>query len=226
MSVPKKNLRRAAWIFVLGISFVLVIFGVLYCLYSLRPGVTALAKSRAKEIATTTVNRAVSEKLESENISVSDIVEFTYSNDGKITAASGNVARISKLKSDLALSVTEAIKSIPESELSVPLGSLSGVDILYGTGPKIPLTISPYGYAVADIKTRFSHEGINQTIFEVEASVTADVAVFMPTIRTSQKISATVPVISAIIVGDVPDSYTNVERHGEEYEDDVLELLE
>jgi len=188
--------------------------------------VTALAKSRAKEIATTTVNRAVSEKLESENISVSDIVEFTYSNDGKITAASGNVARISKLKSDLALSVTEAIKSIPESELSVPLGSLSGVDILYGTGPKIPLTISPYGYAVADIKTRFSHEGINQTIFEVEASVTADVAVFMPTIRTSQKISATVPVISAIIVGDVPDSYTNVERHGEEYEDDVLELLE
>jgi len=226
LSVPKKNLRRAAWIFVLGISFVLVIFGVLYCLYSLRPGVTALAKSRAKEIATTTVNRAVSEKLESENISVSDIVEFTYSNDGKITAASGNVARISKLKSDLALSVTEAIKSIPESELSVPLGSLSGVDILYGTGPKIPLTISPYGYAVADIKTRFSHEGINQTIFEVEASVTADVAVFMPTIRTSQKISATVPVISAIIVGDVPDSYTNVERHGEEYEDDVLELLE
>ena len=198
----------------------------IYCICALRPGVTVLAKSRANEIATIIVNRAVSEKLQNENIEVSDIMEFTYSQDGKITTASGNVARISKLKSDLALTVTDAIKSISESELSIPLGSLSGVDILYGTGPKIPLTITPYGYATADIKTKFSHEGINQTIFEVEASVTADVAVYMPTIRTSQKISATVPVISAIIVGDVPDSFTNVERHGEEYEDDVLELLE
>ena len=77
-----------------------------------------------------------------------------------------------------------------------------------------------------DISTKFSHEGINQTIFEVEAEVTADVSVFMPTIRTSEKVCAKVPVISAIIVGDVPQSYTNVDRHGEEYEDDVLELIE
>lgn len=226
LGISNKSTRRAAWVLFFGFVVILLTAGSAYCLYALRPGVTALAKSRAKEIATITVNRAVTEKLKEENIQVSDIMDFTYSEDGKITSASGNVARISQLKSDLALIVTEAIKSISESQLSVPLGSLSGVDILYGTGPRVPLTIAPYGYATADIRTNFSHEGINQTLFEVEAEVTADVSVFMPAIRASEKICASVPVISAIIVGDVPESYTNVERHGEEYEDDVLELLE
>lgn len=226
LGISKKTTLRVAWVLFFGVVIVVLTVGMVYCLCSLRPSVTALAKSRAKEIATITINRAVVEKLKAENIQVSDIVSFTYAENGKITAASGNVARISELKADLALSVTEAIKSISESKLSIPLGSLSGVDIFYGTGPKIPLTITPYGYATADIRTKFSHEGINQTIFEVEAEVTADVSVFMPTIRTGERISASVPVISAIIVGDVPQSYTNVERHGEEYEDDVLELLE
>ncbi|MBO5733935.1 MAG: sporulation protein YunB, partial [Clostridia bacterium] len=122
--------------------------------------------------------------------------------------------------------VTEALNGISESQLSIPLGTLSGTDIFYGVGPRVPIKIVPYGYAVADIETRFYDTGINQTAFEVVAKVHANVSVLMPTIRQSMKITASVPVASAVVVGDVPDSYTNVERHGLDYEDDVLELIE
>ena len=212
--------------FMLIIALVLIFFGGYYVLCILRPQVIAMAKSRAKEIATIEINRAVSQKLKSENITVSDIVTFTYKENGDISALSGNVAAISQLKSDLAIEVTNAINAIAESNLQIPLGTLSGVDIFYGTGPKIPVKVIPYGYAVADIDTKFYDSGINQTIFEVEASISAKVSVLIPTVGESQKITTTVPVVSAVIVGDIPESYTNVERHGEEIEDDVLELLE
>ena len=226
LSATKKSKRRAGILILLAGVLVLLILGAYYIFNILRPGVVAMAKSRASEIATMEINRVVSEKLKEENIAFSDIVTFTYKENGDIASLSGNVAYASRLKSDLALEVTEAIKSISESELYIPLGTLSGVDILYGTGPKVPLKIVPYGYAVADINTDFRDAGINQTVFEVTAEVSAQVSVFMPTIGENQKISTSVPVVSAIVVGDVPDSYTNVDREGLEYEDDVLDLLE
>ena len=38
------------------------------------------------------------------------------------------------------------------------------------------------------------------------------------------EVKTKMPVIQTIIVGDVPDTYTNVERSGDELEDDVLEM--
>ena len=222
----KKSKGKKRLIFLFFTVLILIFGGVYYVLWILRPGVLSMAKSRASEIATTEINRVVSERLKSENITVSDIVTFTYKENGDIAALSGNVATISKLKSDLALEVTHAINAISDSELKIPLGTLSGVDIFYGTGLKIPVKIAPYGYAVADIKIKFYDTGINQTVFEVEAEISAKVSVLIPTVGESQKITTTVPVVSAVIVGDVPESYTNVERHGEDFEDDVLEVLE
>lgn len=222
----RKSKGKRGLVLFLFTALIFVFWGLYYLLCILRPGVLSMAKSRAAEIATTEINRAVSKKLKSENITVSDIVTFTYKENGDIAALSGNVATISRLKSDLAIEVTNAINALSESDLKMPLGTLSGVDIFYGTGPKIPIKIVSYGYAVADIKTKFYDTGINQTIFEVEAEISAQVSVLIPTVGKSQKITTTVPVVSAVVVGDVPESYTNVERHGEDFEDDVLEVLE
>lgn len=197
-----------------------------YSFCVLRPTVISLAKSKANEIGVMTINRAVSEKLKRENLKVSDILNFTYDESGKITSLSSNVLNATALKSDLALEVTEAIREISKSSVGITLGSLSGIDILYGTGPLVPIHIRPYGYATTDIETRFHEEGINQTAFEIVAKISADVSVLMPTISKSQKITTSVPLMSAVIVGDVPESYTNVDRHGLEYEDDVLQLAE
>lgn len=226
LSATKKSKRRAGMLLLFAGVLVMLVLGAYYFFRILRPGVVTMAKAKAAEIATMEVNKAVSEKLIEENITFSDIMTFTYKENGDIASLSGDVARVSRLKSDLAIEVTEAIKSISESSLYIPLGTLSGVDILYGTGPKVPLKIVPYGYAVADIKTDFRDAGINQTIFEVTAEVSAKVSVFMPTVGENQAITASVPVVSAIVVGDVPESYTNVDRQGYEYEEDVLELAE
>ena len=226
INTSKKSKRRASFLIFFVVILLMLVLGGYYVLCILRPSVILMAKSRANEIATLEVNKVISRKLKSEDIDFSDIITFTYTQEGDIAALGSNVSYVSALKSDLAIEVTEALNGISESQLSIPLGTLSGTDIFYGVGPRVPIKIVPYGYAVADIETRFYDTGINQTAFEVVAHVHANVSVLMPTIRQSMKITASVPVASAVVVGDGPDSYTNVERHGLDYEDDVLELIE
>ena len=220
----RKRMHRAFWVVVVISVFMFV--GVFYTLGSIIPGVRKLAVNRAKEIAVITVNEHIAQKLRQENIDYDDIVKFTYSGDGKIRAVSNNISTVNILKSELAQEVTKAIASIDTSQISLPLGSFSGIDFLYGTGPFLPISIKPYGYANADITTDFRSSGINQTIFEVTAKVSANVSVLMPMMKSGAKIETSIPVISTVIVGDVPASYTNVERFGEEYEEDVLQLAE
>lgn len=219
------NKKRAL---LLVVIFFVVCSCVLLCysFFAMRTSVTKMAKSRAKEIALMTVNKAISQKLSQEKFSYSDFARFTYSADGTVTSVENNLTTISQHSADLALAIGEAIGGISKEELSIPMGTLSGVDILYGMGPDVPLEIKPYGYADAELKTDFYSAGINQTVFEVRAEVSANISVLMPTIRTAERIETSVPVISTVIVGDVPDSFTNVDRHGFEYEEDVLELAE
>lgn len=220
----RKKAHRGLWLVVLVGIF--MIAGVFYTLGSIVPSVRKLAVNHAKQIAVITVNEHIAKKLSEENIDYDSIVKFTYSDDGKIRAVSNNISNVNVLKSELVQEVTKAIASIDTSEISLPLGTLSGIDFLYGTGPFLPISIKPYGYANADITTDFRSSGINQTIFEVTAEVRANVSVLMPLMKSGTEIETSIPVISTVIVGDVPGSYTNVERHGEEYEEDVLQLAE
>ncbi len=220
----RKRKLHAFWILIIVGLFTFV--GVFYTLGSVIPSIRKLAVNHAKQIAVITVNERIAKKLREENIDYDSIVKFTYADDGKIRAVSNNISTVNILKAELAQEVTKAIASIDTSEISLPLGTLTGIDFLYGTGPFFPISIKPYGYADADITTDFRSSGINQTIFEVTANLRANVSVLMPLMKSGAKIKTSIPVISTVIVGDVPGSYTNVERYGEEYEEDVLQLAE
>lgn len=219
--------RKSRWGALMLLVFAVAVLGGFFYSFSvIVPNVRKLAVNRAKEIAVITIHEQIAKKLQEAEIDYDSIVRFTYADDGKIRAVSNNVSAVNILKSELVQEITQAISGIKTSEIALPLGTLSGVDFLYGAGPVLPISIKPYGYANADIDTRFYSSGINQTIFEVTANVSADVTVLMPMIKSDEKIKTSVPVISTVIVGDVPGSYTNVERYGEEFEEDVLQLAE
>ena len=219
-----KRRKKKALFFVFSICLICVLIVLMCAFVSLRSSVAKMAKSKVKEIALITINEAISENMADDIYS--DFARFTYSAEGNVTSIENNLTKISKKSADLALVIGKAIGGISKEKLSVPLGTLSGVDILYGMGPDIQIEIKPYGNAKAELKTNFYSSGINQTVFELTADVSVGISSLMPTIRTGEMITTSVPVASTVIVGDVPDSYTNVERHGFEYEDDVLELIE
>ncbi len=197
----------------------------LYTVSVIRPAFASLAENRAKQIALRTINETVVELFSNEQTDYHDIVEFERNNDNSINAVKSNLANISKLKSELNLEILKKIDKKDSSELSVPLGSLMGNDLFAGLGPSISFKIKPYGSAVTDISTDFTDAGINQTKLDVTVKVKADFSVLMPTMRKKSSVETTVPIISTVIVGDVPENYTNIEREGLAYEDDVLEVV-
>ena len=198
----------------------------LYTFSVIRPAFASLAENRAKQIALRTINETVMETFADSKTDYDDIVSLERGAENEIHAVKSNLANISKLKSELNLEILKKIAEKESSDLSVPLGSLMGNDLFYGVGPSITFKIKPYGSVITDIKTDFTDAGINQTKLDVIVTVKADFSVLMPTIRKKSTVETTVPIISTIIVGEVPETYTNIEREGLAYEDDVLEVLQ
>lgn len=219
--------RRKAYPLLLFLLILLLSSALLYYMFLVvRPTFITLAESRARELAVVTINRSVADKLEKEPVVYCDIVEPILNEENAVTAINSNLVSISKLKSELNLSVMEDIAAMDVSTMHVPLGSLLGSDFFAGLGPLIPFQVMPFGTAETDICTDFSDAGINQTRLSVTVKVKADLSILLPTIRKKSTVETTVPVLETIIVGAVPDSYTHVDRDGHEFEDDVLELAE
>ena len=202
------------------------VFGILtYALFVMRPAFMSLATARARAIAIETINESVLKSFEEERTKYEDIATFEYNEDGGISALKSDLAGISRLKSELNLDMMNALKNLDRESLCIPLGSLTGYDLLAGLGPDLTFDIKPYGTAECDIITDFTEMGINQTKLDVTISVRADLSVLAPTVSKKCSVNTSVPVISSVIVGSVPDSYTNIDREGYGYEDDVLEMI-
>lgn len=191
----------------------------------IRPTFVTLAVNHAKNIAIRTIHQTVSQNVSQKQTEYDSIVLLERSADNSITALKSNLSGISKLKSDLNLEIVNNISQIDHDILQIPLGSLFGNDLFAGLGPKISFQIMPYGAAETDIVTNFKESGINQTLLDVSVKVKADVSVLMPTLRKKSTVETTVPIMQTVIVGKVPDSYTNVSREGFDYESDVMDLL-
>lgn len=197
-----------------------------YLLVAIRPAFIILAENRAKELALYTIHQTVTETMGTDSATHREIVEFTYTADNRINAVNSNLAGISRLKSDLNLNIMQKISAMDSDTLKIPLGSLLGSELFSGLGPTISFSVKPYGTAITDIRTDFTEAGINQTKLDVTVDVSADLSILMPTVRKKSRVETSVPIIQTVIVGDIPDSYTHVDRDGYEFEDDVLELAE
>lgn len=104
--------------------------------------------------------------------------------------------------------------------VEVPLGSVSGVPLLNGAGPRIPVKIEPIGEVSGRFSSKFEDAGVNQTRYSAMLTVSAsmDMVVFGRVRSVSTTVSA--PVCETIVVGGVPAAYTNVESI-----DDALNLI-
>lgn len=215
--------KKAACCVVSAVCVLLLLCTAVYALSVMRPTFVSLAENRAKELALQAINESVSQML-SQTYEYGDIVEIERTEDNKISAVKSKLVGVSKLKSDLSLNILQKITELDQNRLKIPLGSLMGSDIFAGCGPELSFQIKPYGSVAADIHTDFTEAGINQTKCDVTVSVKADMSILMPTVSKKSTVETTVPIVQTVIVGDIPESYTNVDRDGYPFEDDVLQL--
>ena len=102
-------------------------------------------------------------------------------------------------------------------------GSFTGVKLLAGRGPGVNIVISSIGNVETDLRSEFTSKGINQTLHRVYLQVDCEVSILTPFKDLDKKISNQVLLLENVIVGQIPNTYYNIQGTSQEH---AMEFVE
>lgn len=137
---------------------------------------------------------------------------------------SANIFTIDEITSSIATNIQRELENTTSSNLKISLGSFTGIKMISGVGPNIPIKISSIGKVDTDLKSEFISQGINQTIHRIYLQINSEVSVLTPFKTVKQDISNQVLLAENVIIGRIPETYYNLE--GMSNAKDTLELAQ
>ncbi|HWP79241.1 MAG TPA: sporulation protein YunB [Candidatus Acidoferrum sp.] len=191
---------------------------------TLRPLVEGIGVAKAKAIANTSVMRAVEEELSENGVTYADLVSVETSESGEVRALVCDIVRINQLKSRVSQRVQDNL-AVDVVRVPIPIGNLISGDLLSGRGPVINLRLIPYGSVLVNISNEFSSAGINQTLHRILLNITTGVSIMMPVSSVTATVDTTICVAETVIVGRVPEYYTNISDMPQDVEENILNFL-
>ncbi len=209
------------------VFFGFIIFFIYTYNMNIKPVLYELGSSRAALVGQNVINTAVESVFSKNDALGNDIITIEKDSQGKITAVIPDLKEMNKLKAKIAIEINEEMKKTTNSRISIPIGTLSGVPYLSNLGPRINFNLIPYGRTQIDFNTSFTQAGINQTRHEISVNVKLTTALLIANRQTtSTKIETSVPVCETIVIGDIPQSYTNFVTDEEHHRDDAVNMLD
>ncbi len=197
-------LGRILTVALIGGLAVLLILAVIEMRFML----TQLATARASNAVNRIVTEAVNDAIDSGEFQYDKLIVFEKDKEQKITALQSNMPEFNRLQSRILDQILERISEVSTHDLSIPLGSLTNVDLLAGRGPLITVKMQSVGSSTARLVNRFTSAGINQTKHQIILNVDVYISILLPGFTTATKVSNSFTVAETVIVGSVPDSYT------------------
>ncbi|NHM26073.1 sporulation protein YunB [Desulfofundulus sp. TPOSR] len=176
----------------------------------LQPTIFKIAETRAIQMATEAINRAVQRKVFDSNLQYQDFVQVHKDNQGHIVLMQANTLKINQLAADVTLMVQSALQQLSRESLRIPLGQITGTQLLAGYGPRIPVGIVPVGSVRVRVDDRFEQAGINQTRHRIYLDFNAEVRIVVPPRSATAQVATRVPLVESIIVGQVPGTFVNI----------------
>lgn len=172
----------------------------------LKPTILTIAEARATFIATQAVNKVINEKV-SHTIDPQILVHVKFDSNGKVVLIQPNTMEFNKLAADTTIKVQDALRSISEEKIYIPIGQVFGSQLLASYGPKITVTVLPIGTVQVTVVDKFEQAGINQTRHMIYLVATTQVRIVVPLVSKSVEVQTQVPVAEYVIVGEVPNTY-------------------
>lgn len=166
--------------------------------------------SKAKILSNLVINQTVYDYLNERQLKYTDLMKINSAEDGVVTSVEFNTVEITKLKAGVISLVQNNINSRDIITMNIPIGTLTGNQYLNNRGPKIKISMQISSAVYSDIKSKFISAGINQTLHQITLSISTEIYFVMPWYRSSGSYNTEFTLAETIIVGRVPDAYTNV----------------
>ena len=201
--------RRNRGISILFLLVALLLFLAAASLY-LKDVSTAIAVSDASDAVTVSINNAIADIMRNGDYSADYFVTFEKSESGEITAISSNMARINALSAKILDRIVGATDTHMLT-VNIPVGNLTGVSVLMGRGPKVPVKIITMTSSRVEFNNSIVTAGINQTKHQINLEVIVDIDILVPWGTESTQVITEVLIADTIVVGRVPDTYLSME---------------
>ena len=170
-----------------------------------------IAVSDAVDIVNSAVNDAVSEIISEGGYDFDYFVNLSKDENGNITAISSNMSHINALSTQILERVMEAADD-GSIDVGIPLGNLLGINLLTGSGPEINVEVVTLTSSKTDFKSVIQSAGINQSEYQLMLEVSIDIDVMVPWATESATTVTEVLIADTVIVGNVPETYLNLEN--------------
>ena len=212
-----KNNKAAKFFFILFIICFLI--GVI--VKAVAPVFNKLCTEKAKSIATIITNDETTNAII--DYHYSDLINIHKDEAGNILMLESNMKNINIVISDVANRIQKSINNTSEEDVNISLGSFTGSSLLSGSGFKVPIRISTVGNVKTDVRSEFKSKGINQTLHRLYLQIETEISILTPFNTINETIANQLILAENIIVGEIPETYYNLEGMTES---DVMEVMQ
>ena len=205
------------------LSFILLIWSAIFIIVisAVTPVFNTLCSDKAKSTATLITNEETTNAIK--DYKYSDFIIIHKDDNGNIIMLESNMKNINDVTSDVAYRIQTSINNTQDEDVTISLGSFTGISILSGRGFKVPIRISTIGNVKTNIKSEFTSQGINQTLHRLYLEIECEISILTPFNTINEAISNQLILAENIIVGEIPEAYYNINGVTES---DAMNLME
>lgn len=194
---------------ILGIVLIIMLVtSILMVDLRIKNSLLALASAEVQASSTETINNIINNKVVS-NLEYEDIVVVHKDTQGRIVLIQPNTMILNRVISSTIAEVAKSLGQMKDNSVEVPLGQMSGIDLLAAHGPRIQVQVIPAGQVQVNVLNEFQQAGINQTRHLIYLEVKSSIKVSVPFMEKETEVLAVIPMTDTIIVGEVPGTYVN-----------------
>ena len=197
-------------IFRIAVALTLFVAAFIFCTVYFRnnivPTVMGSAIAEVRAMCTNSVNLAVTAVVGG-GLEYDDLFSVVKNEEGDIEMVQANSPEINMIAREIANLAQANLDQLGLKEISIPIGTFTGLALLMGLGPDVTISVMPIGSALCDFVSYFTSAGINQTLHKIYIDVHATINIVTPIDEPTITVKAEVLVAENLIVGNVPQFY-------------------
>ena len=201
---PRKRIFRIAVALMLFVAA--FIFCTVYFRSNIVPTVMGSAVAEVRAMCTESINLAVTAVVGG-GLEYDDLFGVVKDDAGNIEMVQANSPEINMIAREIANLAQANLDALGLKEISIPIGTFTGLALLMGLGPEVTISVMPIGSALCDFVSFFTSAGINQTLHKIYIDVEAVINIITPLDEPTITVKAEVLVAENLIVGEVPEFY-------------------
>ena len=129
--------------------------------------------------------------------------------EGRVVSLETDTVLLNQIKSRITQAAVRKMEKLSDYRLTVPLGSVSGIDLFSGKGPKVRFLLQPQTAVESQILQQFQSAGVNQTQHRIYLQLNVEIEALIPGFSAKTSVQTQVELAQTVIVGEVPQFYAS-----------------